>query len=72
MFWVLLTAMSPPPVSDYESAVHKIETIEEERATRNSTVTLTSAEINAYARVAVAEAVPGGLRFRLVFKPPGA
>jgi hypothetical protein len=61
LFWVLLTAMSAAG-SDYESAIRKLESIEQQRAAPNSTVTLTDAEVNAYARVAVQEVAPGAVR----------
>jgi hypothetical protein len=38
-----------------------LELIEQERAAANSTVTLNAQEVNAYARVAVEEAVPGAV-----------
>jgi hypothetical protein len=46
----------------YESAERKLELIESGQAKPGSAITFTPAEINAWARVAVPEAVPEGIR----------
>lgn len=54
----LLCSTSP----DYQTAVHKFSLIEHERLKPGSRVTLTSRELNAYARQEIAESVPGAVR----------
>lgn len=47
---------------DYQSAKHKIDLIEEDRATPGSRIWLSLRELNAYARIEAAKVVPQGLR----------
>src|ERR1041385_2145584 len=46
----------------YESAVRKLDAIEQRQVKRGSSITFTPEEINAWARVKIPEVVPEGMR----------
>jgi hypothetical protein len=63
MTLVFLSAPLLPTASpDYQAVVHKFSLIEHDRLKPGSRVTLTPAELNAYARQEVAEVAPDGVR----------
>ncbi len=69
---VLLLAAAAAADPSYDSARQKIELIEEDRAAPGSRIRLSAQELNAYARNAVSETVPQGVREPRLELGPGS